>query len=79
MITIKINTKEESIVDDKDPEPIVVNPNDNLIKRCITTDLASDASCAPIVADHPCIEDPFGGACDITFTDYYKTAQRESY
>ena len=72
---IKINTKEEPIVDDKDPEPIVVDPEVALINRCTTKDLASDASCAPIVADHPCIEDPFGGACDITFTDYYKTAQ----
>ncbi len=72
---IKNNTKEEPIVDDKDPEPIVVDPEVALINRCTTKDLASDASCAPIVADHPCIEDPFGGACDITFTDYYKTAQ----
>ncbi len=72
---IKNNTKEEPIVDDKDPESIVVDPEVALINRCTTKDLASDASCAPIVADHPCIEDPFGGACDITFTDYYKTAR----
>ena len=65
---IKINTKTEE-------EPIVVDPQVALINRCTTKDLATDASCAPIVADHPCIEDPFGGACDITFTDYYKTAQ----
>ncbi len=63
------------IIDDKEPEPIVVDPEVALINRCTTKDLASDASCAPIVADHPCIRDPFGGACDITFTDYYKTAQ----
>ena len=75
MENIKNNTKEEPIVDDKDPEPIVVDPEVALINRCTTKDLASDASCAPIVADHPCIRDPFGGACDITFTDYYKTAQ----
>ena len=72
---IKNNTKEESIVDDKDSEPIVVDPEVALINRCTTKDLANDASCAPIVADHPCIEDPFGGACDITFTDYYKIAR----
>ncbi len=66
--TIKINTETEE-------EPIVVDPQVALINRCTTKDLANDASCAPIVADHPCIEDPFGGACDITFTDYYKIAR----
>ncbi len=52
-----------------------VNPDDSIIKRCIMEDLASDASCAPIVEKHPCILNPFGGACDVAFTDYYKTAQ----
>ncbi len=66
------NTKSNT---ETEEEPIVVDPQVALINRCTTKDLATDASCAPIVADHPCIEDPFGGACDITFTDYYKTAQ----
>ena len=66
------NTKSNT---ETEEEPIVVDPEVALINRCTTKDLATDASCAPIVADHPCIEDPFGGACDITFTDYYKTAQ----
>ena len=72
---IKNNTKEEPIVDDKDPEPIVVDPEAVLINRCIIDDNLKDSSCAPIVDDTPCITDPFGVACDITFTDYYKTAQ----
>ncbi len=71
----KSNTKEEPIVDDKDPEPIVVDPEAVLINRCIIDDNLKDSSCAPIVDDTPCIRDPFGVACDITFTNYYKTAQ----
>ncbi len=74
------------IIDDKDPEPIVVDPEVALINRCIIGDNLKDSSCAPIVSEHPCITDPFGVACDITFADYYKTAQanrisfcRESY
>ncbi len=67
------------IVDDKEPEPkpepIVISPEVALINRCIMDDNANDASCAPIVSDNPCITDPFGAACDITFADYYKTAQ----
>ena len=63
------------IIDDKDPEPIVVDPEVALINRCIIGDNLKDSSCAPIVSEHPCIRDPFGVACDITFADYYKTAQ----
>ena len=63
---IKNNTKEE---------PIVLDPEAVLINRCIIDDNLKDSSCAPIVDDKPCIRDPFGVACDITFTDYYKTAQ----
>ncbi|MCA8833651.1 MAG: hypothetical protein K8953_01080 [Proteobacteria bacterium] len=46
-----------------------------LINRCIMDDNANAPSCASIVADNPCITDPFDVACDITFADYYKTAQ----
>ena len=67
------------IVDDKEPEPkpepIVISPEVALINRCIMDDNANDASCSSIVSEHSCIRDPFGVACDITFTDYYKTAK----
>ncbi len=66
--TIKINTETEE-------EPIVVDPQVALINRCIIDDNLEDSSCAPIVDDKPCIRDPFGVACDITFTSYYKTAR----
>ncbi len=69
------------IVDDKEPEPepepepIVISPEAALINRCIIDDNLKDSSCTSIVSEHSCITDPFGVACDITFTDYYKTAQ----
>ncbi|MCA8835621.1 MAG: hypothetical protein K8953_11115, partial [Proteobacteria bacterium] len=63
------------IIDDKEPEPIVVDPQVAFISRCSMDGNANDASCAPIVADNPCIRDPFGAACDITFANFYKTAQ----
>ncbi len=65
------------IVDDKEPEPepIVISPEVALINRCIIGDNLKDSSCTSIVSEHSCIRDPFGVACDITFTDYYKTAQ----
>ncbi len=52
-----------------------VDPEAAIIGRCIMEDLATDASCAPIVKKHPCILNPFGGACDVAFPDYYKLVQ----
>ncbi len=67
------------IIDDKEPEPepepIVISPEVALINRCIIDDNLKDSSCTSIVSEHSCIRDPFGVACDITFTDYYKTAK----
>ena len=56
-------------------EPIVLDPETILINRCIIDDNLKDSSCTPIVADKPCITDPFGVACDLTFANFYKTAQ----
>ena len=56
-------------------EPIVLDPETVLINRCIMDDNASDASCAPAVMENSCITDPFGAACDLTFTDFYETAR----
>ena len=51
------------------------SPESALISRCIMNDNANDASCATVVEENPCITNPFGVACDITFANYYKTAQ----
>ncbi len=51
------------------------SPETALINRCIMDDNANASSCASIVEDNPCITDPFDVACDITFTNFYKTAQ----
>ncbi len=56
-------------------EPIVLDPETILINRCIMDDNAKALSCASIVEDNPCITDPFDVACDITFANFYKTAQ----
>ena len=56
-------------------EGAVDSPEIALINRCIMEDNANAPSCASIVEDNPCITDPFDVACDITFADYYKTAQ----
>ena len=56
-------------------EPIVLDPATILINRCIMDDNANDASCAPAVTENSCITDPFGAACDLTFTDFYETAR----
>ena len=56
-------------------EPIVLDPATILINRCIMDDNASDASCASAVKENSCITDPFGAACDLTFTDFYETAR----
>ncbi len=65
----------EKVIKTTEPEPIVLDPATILINRCIMDDNANDASCATAVKENSCITDPFGAACDLTFADYYKTAQ----
>ncbi len=65
-----------SIVDKKtDSDPVVINPDDAIIKRCIMDNHASDITCESIVSKYPCILDPFGATCDITFSGYHTTAR----